>query len=99
VETPLRSLWIEGSVRPLEEEGTHKSASQIIATRRRTHRFFKVEDDLNTAHPAKQSLSGDPIGQSRVEEYQVLASEAFGKHLSDENIRVTRLSQVFSTLP
>jgi len=54
---------------------------------------------LIMTHPAKQSLSGDPIGQSRVEEYQVLGSEAFGKHLSDENIRVTRLSQVFSTLP
>lgn len=54
---------------------------------------------LIMTHPAKQTLSSDPIGQSRVEEFQVLGSEAFGQYLSNENIRIARLSQVFSTLP
>ena len=54
---------------------------------------------LIMTHPAKQSVAGDPIGQSRVDEYQVLGSQAFGQYLSDEKIRVSRLSQVFSTLP
>jgi predicted glycoside hydrolase/deacetylase ChbG (UPF0249 family) len=54
---------------------------------------------LIMTHPAKQSFNGDPIGQSRVDEYQVLGSEAFGEYLSDQNIRVARLSQVFSALP
>lgn len=54
---------------------------------------------LIMTHPAKQSMAGDPIGQSRVDEYLVLGSKAFGQYLSDENIRVTRLSHVFSTLP
>ena len=54
---------------------------------------------LIMTHPAKQSVAGDPIGQSRVDEYQVLGSQAFGQYLLDEKIRVSRLSQVFSTLP
>ena len=54
---------------------------------------------LIMTHPAKQSVAGDPIGQSRVGEYRVLGSEAFGQYLLEEKIRVSRLSQVFSTLP
>lgn len=54
---------------------------------------------LIMTHPAKQSMAGDSIGQSRVDEYLVLGSDAFGQYLSDVNIRVARLSHVFSTLP
>lgn len=54
---------------------------------------------LIMTHPAKRSLSGDPIGQSRVDEYQVLGSETFGQYLTEHAIQIRPLSQVLSTLP
>jgi hypothetical protein len=41
---PLVSLWRDGAVRPLEEAGTHRSASQVIALRRRNPRPLGGED-------------------------------------------------------
>lgn len=54
---------------------------------------------LIMTHPAKRSLVNDPIGQARVDEYEVLGSSAFGQYLTDKKIRIARLSQVLSTLP
>lgn len=54
---------------------------------------------LVMTHPAKQAIAGDPIGESRVLEYEMLASDAFGDLLGELNVRLVRLSQVLSLLP
>lgn len=54
---------------------------------------------LIMTHPSMRSIVGDPIGQSRVEEYRALASEAFGEYLTQSHTRIKQLSQVLSDLP
>ncbi len=54
---------------------------------------------LVMTHPATGVLVNDPIGQSRVREYEVLASPAFGQLLDAQGVRLARLSQVLSSLP
>lgn len=50
-------------------------------------------------HPALASVSGDPMAQVRVKEYQELASESFGQWLDTQGISLRRASQMLSSLP
>lgn len=54
---------------------------------------------LVMTHPATGVLDGDPIGNSRVQEYCSLASPAFGELLQIHDVRLARLSQVLSSVP
>ncbi|UOD51223.1 ChbG/HpnK family deacetylase [Orrella daihaiensis] len=58
-----------------------------------------VPGALIMTHPSKQALPGDPIGQARVDEYQILASDAFGHLLQQQGVRLARSSQALSSLP
>ncbi len=50
-------------------------------------------------HPALASVSGDPMAQVRVKEYEELAGESFGQWLDAQGISLRRASQVLSSLP
>lgn len=54
---------------------------------------------LVMTHPSRQALAGDPIGQARVDEYQALASDAFGQLLHRQRVKLVRASQALSSLP
>ena len=50
-------------------------------------------------HPSQQVLNKDPMGQSRVEEYTLLASPAWPELLALHHCKLVRLSQTTSSLP
>lgn len=54
---------------------------------------------LIMTHPSTQAIAGDPIGQSRVEEYKTLASDEFGQYLQESRLYIERPSQLLSGLP
>lgn len=54
---------------------------------------------LVMTHPSCQALPNDPIGQARVQEYEVLGSDEFGALLDKLRVRLARASQTLSSLP
>lgn len=54
---------------------------------------------LIMTHPARRVVANDPIGWSRVREYEGLVSDRFAQLLSDQHLKIIRLSQTTSSLP
>lgn len=54
---------------------------------------------LVMTHPSQQALAGDPIGQSRLLEYQALGSDSFAELLKRQGVTLARTSYAMSSLP
>lgn len=50
---------------------------------------------LLMTHPSQASINNDPIGQSRVEEYKVLGSQAWLDLMAQNHCQLVRLSQAY----
>lgn len=60
---------------------------------------FAKPGALVMTHPSQKALAGDPIGQSRVLEYQALGSDTFAELLKQQGVKLVRTSQAISSLP
>lgn len=54
---------------------------------------------LIMAHPSRSVLSGDPVGQARLTEFQVLASDNFVRWLSERGLHLVHPDQVLEPDP